>query len=146
MNGFDRFNSIDQLRDKMSFCPIRSQGCKVIKIYHNPRCSKSREALAMAEQYCRQHGMPLEIIQYLESPPTKEELVLLLQQLGTPPGAIVRQTEDEYKAMGLSDAASKEAVLDAIAACPKLLQRPIVVYREKALVARPPELLRDFLQ
>ncbi|WP_194722579.1 arsenate reductase (glutaredoxin) [Noviherbaspirillum malthae] len=118
----------------------------MVKIYHNPRCSKSREALAVVEQYCQRHGMPLEIIKYLENSPTKGELALLLEQLGTPPEAMVRQGEDEYKAMGLSPADSKDKVLDAIAACPKLLQRPIVVYREKALIARPPELLHDFLR
>lgn len=146
MNGFDRFNSADQLRDKMGFCLTSMQGCKMVKIYHNPRCSKSREALAVVEQYCQRHGMPMEIIKYLENPPTKAELALLLEQLGTPPEAMVRQGEDEYKAMGLSPADSKDKVLDAIAACPKLLQRPIVVYREKALIARPPELLHDFLR
>jgi len=118
----------------------------MVKIYHNPRCSKSREALAMVEQYCQQQGTPLETVNYLEDPPAKEELALLLRQLGTPPEAMVRQNEDEYKAMGLSQTDGAEKVLDAIAACPKLLQRPIVVYREKALIARPPELLHDFLR
>lgn len=117
----------------------------MIKIFHNPRCSKSREALAMVEQYCQRHDMPLEIVKYLETPPTRSQLAALLRQLGVTAGGMVRENEDEYKAMGLSQA-DDDTVLDAIATCPKLLQRPIVVYRDKAVIARPPELLNDFLR
>ncbi|WP_192804876.1 arsenate reductase (glutaredoxin) [Noviherbaspirillum aerium] len=117
----------------------------MIKIYHNPRCSKSREALAMVEQYCRHYEMSLEIIEYMETPQTQAQLAELLEQLGAPAGTMVRENEDEYKAMGLSQA-DDETVLKAIAACPRLLQRPIVVYRGKAVIARPPEKLHDFLR
>lgn len=117
----------------------------MIKIYHNPHCSKSREALTMVEQYSQRHDVPLEIVKYLEKPPAKEELAALLTQLGAPAKAIVRENEDEYKTMGLSQA-DDETVLNAIADCPKLLQRPIVVCQGKAVIARPPELLSDFLR
>lgn len=117
----------------------------MIRIYHNPRCSKSREALAMVEQYCRHQDLPLEIIEYMKTPLAKEQLAELLEQLGAPAGTMLRENEDEYKAMGLSQA-DDETVLKAIAACPKLLQRPIVVYRGKAVIARPPERLHEFLR
>lgn len=117
----------------------------MIKIYHNPRCSKSREALLMVEQFCRQHDMPLEIVKYLEAPLTKSQLAALVENLGTSVEAMVRENEDEYAAMGLSQA-DDETLLNALADCPKLLQRPIVVYRDKAVIARPPELLNDFLR
>lgn len=117
----------------------------MVRIYHNPRYSKSREALTLVEQYCRHHDVPLEIVKYLENPPSKEQLEALLEQLDAPLEAMVRQNEDEYEAKGLSQA-DDETVLNAIADCPRLLQRPIVVYRGKAVIARPPELLDDFLR
>ncbi len=99
----------------------------------------------MVEQYCRHYEMSLEIIEYMETPQTQAQLAELLEQLGAPAGTMVRENEDEYKAMGLSQA-DDETVLKAIAACPRLLQRPIVVYRGKAVIARPPEKLHDFLR
>lgn len=117
----------------------------MIKIYHNPRCSKSREALAIVEQFAQRHRMPLEVVKYLETPPTKDQLAALQKQLGTPLSAMVRDNEEEYAAMGLSQA-DDATLLEALAGCPGLLQRPVVVYRDRAVIARPPELLSAFLQ
>lgn len=117
----------------------------MIKIYHNPKCSKSREALTLVEQFCRQHDAPLEIVRYLETPLTGKQLAALRDQLGIPAAAMVRENEDEYEAMGLAQA-DDDALLHALADCPKLLQRPIVAYRDNAIIARPPHLLNDFLR
>lgn len=116
-----------------------------ITIYHNPRCSKSREAFSMVEQFAADHHIPLDVIEYLKTPPTREQLQDLWRTLGGDLREMVRNNEDEYAALGL-DKATESALLDALAAHPKLLQRPLVVYRGKAVIARPPELLQGFLK
>jgi arsenate reductase len=113
-------------------------------IYHNPRCSKSREALGLVQQFAEEEDIPLEIIEYLKTPPTRAQLRTLQQLLGGDLQAIIRNNEDEYETLGLASA-DEAALLDALATYPKLLQRPLIVYRDRALIARPPELLRDFL-
>ena len=115
-----------------------------LTIYHNPRCSKSREALALVQQFAEEEDIPLEIIEYLKTPPTYVQLQRLQQLLGGDLRAMVRSNEDEYAVLGLASV-DDAALLNALAAHPKLLQRPMVVYRDRALIARPPELLRDFL-
>lgn len=109
---------------------------KTCTIYHNPRCSKSRETLALIEEA----GLPATVRDYLNTAPTTEELKQLLQQLGLPAQAILRQDEPEWKATGLKAADQDEStVIAAIAVCPRLLQRPIVVVGDKAAIGRPPE-------
>lgn len=109
-----------------------------VRIYHNPRCSKSREALALLQA----QGQTPEVIDYLQDPPDVEELQTLLQRLALPARELLRSGEDEYQALGLADPSLPEAaLLAAIAAHPRLLQRPIVVNGERAVIARPPELL-----
>ena len=122
----------------MTFNPM------ALTIYHNPRCSKSREALALAQQFAEEEGISLEIIEYMKTPPTHTQLQTLQHLLGGDLRAMVRSGEDEYAALGLASA-DDSALLDALATHPKLLQRPVVVYRDRALIARPPELLHDFL-
>jgi len=107
-----------------------------VTIYHNPRCSKSREALALIEA----RGITPTIVRYLETPPTAKELRGLLDTLGLKPRDLLRTKEAEYKALGLGDAGrSDAAILDAIASHPVLLERPIVVNGRRAVIARPPE-------
>jgi arsenate reductase (glutaredoxin) len=109
----------------------------VVRIFHNPRCSKSREALALLQA----QGMAPEVIDYLKTPPSLAELQALLTLLDLPARELLRTGEDEYQALGLGDPGlSEQDLLRAIAAHPRLLQRPIVVYGQRALVARPPEL------
>ncbi|HEX2011495.1 MAG TPA: arsenate reductase (glutaredoxin) [Roseateles sp.] len=109
-----------------------------VRIYHNPRCSKSREALALLQA----QGLAPEVIDYLQTPPDLEELQTLLQRLALPARELLRSGEDEYQALGLADPGLPEAaLLAAVAAHPRLLQRPIVVNGERAVIARPPELL-----
>lgn len=105
-------------------------------IYHNPRCSKSRQTLQLLEE----RGVAPDIILYLEQPPSKRQLKTLLGQLGIAARDLLRKSEDEYRELGLSDTTlSDEKLLDAMAAHPKLIERPIVVKGKNAVLGRPPE-------
>lgn len=117
----------------------------MITIYHNPRCSKSREALTLVQQFAAHNSMAVNIVEYLNAQLSVDGLTLLQRQLCGNLREMMRTTEEEYAGLGLADAA-ESVLLQAICSHPKLLQRPIVVYRERAIVARPPELLNDFLQ
>ena len=107
-----------------------------MKIYHNPRCKKSRQAL----QLIREQGLEPEIILYLESPPTKAELRDILKKLGKNANDILRKGEVEYKAhfiaIGRTD---EEALINLLVAYPKVIERPIVVSGAEAVIGRPPE-------
>ena len=111
-----------------------------MKIFHNPRCSKSREALALLQDA----GLAPEVIEYLKTPPDLGTLKALVRQLGLPVRDLLRSSESLYAELGLADA-SDEQLLDALLHHPQLLQRPIVVRGEQALIARPPERLKDWL-
>ena len=116
----------------------------MITIYHNPRCSKSREALALVEQFAAAKNMQVEVVEYLKTPPTVSQLAELKTQLGGDLHDMIRSNEEEFANLKL-DQADADTLLDAIAAHPKLLQRPIVVYAGRAMIGRPPELLTTFL-
>jgi len=116
----------------------------MLTIYHNPRCSKSRAALAIAEQFAAAEGLILRVVEYLKTPLTLEQLTALQKQLGVDARAMVRDTETEFAELGL-DKADDAALLAAVARCPILLQRPIVVYGDRAVIARPPEALAALL-
>ena len=104
-------------------------------IYHNPRCSKSRKALALLQE----NGIEPEIVLYLETPPDVAGIRALLGKLGITPAALVRRGEEDYKACGLGRDSSDEALVAAMAAHPKLIERPIVVRGDRAVLGRPPE-------
>ena len=107
-----------------------------MKIYHNPRCSKSRQAL----QLIREQGLEPEIILYLESPPTKAELRDILRKLGKNADEILRKGEAEYKAHFTAISRNDEkALIDLLVAYPKVIERPIVVAGAKAVIGRPPD-------
>ncbi|MET3212605.1 UNVERIFIED_ORG: arsenate reductase [Burkholderia territorii] len=111
----------------------------MITIYHNPRCSKSRETLALVESL-NTTGAPLNVVEYLKTPPTVEEVETLHRQLGRPVRDMLRDGEEPYKTLNLARADLSDAeAYAAIAVHPILLQRPIVVYRGKAAIGRPPE-------
>lgn len=114
----------------------------MLTIYHNPRCSKSREALSLAEQFASRQGIQLEVIEYLKTPPTIAQLLDLHRQLGGPVRDMIRSNEDEYTELDLAHA-DETGLLAAIAVNPKLLQRPIVVYKDRAAIGRPPERLNE---
>jgi len=108
-----------------------------LSIYHNPRCSKSRQTLALIEE----KGISPEIILYLETPPDAKQLKVLCTQLSLSPQDIIRFKEELAKELGLSakDERSEKEWLDILAANPKLLERPIVSDGAQAIVGRPPE-------
>jgi len=117
----------------------------MITIYHNPRCSKSREALSMVERFAAAHDLRVDVVDYLKTPLSPAQLTALQRQLGTSAREMVRDNEPEYAQLGLEQA-DDAALLEALAAHPKLLQRPVVVYRERAMIGRPPERLAALLQ
>ncbi len=107
-----------------------------VKIYHNPRCGKSRQTL----QLLHEQGIEPEIVEYLKTPPSVQELDAILQNLGMEPRELMRKNETEYKANGLDDAAlDRQALITAMVNNPILIERPIVVANGKAAVGRPPE-------
>jgi arsenate reductase (glutaredoxin) len=110
-------------------------------LYHNPRCSKSRAALALLQE----RGIAPEIVRYLETPLDRRELETLRQRLGLPPREWVRRGEDAYREAGLSDQSSDDELLDAMVKHPVLMERPIFVRGERAAVGRPPERILDLL-
>jgi len=116
---------------------------KNVTIYHNPRCSKSRETLALLEQ----HGVTPEVVLYLETPPSVEELKKLLKELGfSSARELMRKKEDLYKELKLADETLSEAqLLAAMVENPKLIERPIVVKGSKARLGRPPEQVLEVL-
>lgn len=117
----------------------------MIILYHNPRCSKSREALAIVENFAKIQGIPLEVVDYQKTPLSLEQLTQLHAQLGGTVRDMVRTNEEEYTSLNLTSA-SDAALLAALSGHPRLLQRPIAVWQGRALVARPPEQLTSWLE
>ncbi len=107
-----------------------------VTIYHNPRCSKSRQTLALL----RERGIEPEIVLYLETPPDAATLDRILKLLGREPRELMRRKEAAYKEAGLDDPGlSREALIAAMVAHPILIERPIVLANGKAALGRPPE-------
>ncbi|MGR3514846.1 MAG: arsenate reductase (glutaredoxin) [Paracoccaceae bacterium] len=112
-----------------------------VTIWHNPRCSKSRQTLALLES----KGLSPQVRLYLEDPPSAEELRAALTALGVSADKIVRRGEAEFKAAGLDRESGSEQVFDVMIAYPKLIERPIVFVGERARIGRPPEAVLDLL-
>lgn len=110
-------------------------------IYHNPRCSKSRNTLALLQE----KGVEPVVIEYLKTPPDKAQLESLLTKLGLKPEQIVRKGEDAYKQNYAGKSLSDEQWLNALVEHPVLIERPIVVKGDRAVVGRPPENVLDLL-
>ena len=105
-------------------------------IYHNPRCSKSRQTLELLQE----NNISPEIILYLETPPSKTELQDILKKLGIGARDLLRKGEEAYKEHGLSDTSlSDDQIIEAMLAAPKLIERPVVISGDKAVLGRPPE-------
>lgn len=118
----------------------------MITIYHNPRCSKSRETLALVQAAAGRLGEPVEIVEYLKTPPTLATLKQLHAILGVPVRQMIRDNEAIYAELGLADAGLSDAeLLAAVADHPILLQRPIVVRDGRAAIGRPPEAVAAIL-
>ncbi len=113
-----------------------------LKIYHNPRCSKSRKTLELL----RDKGVEPEIVEYLKATPSSQELVEIMEKLGISARNVLRKGEAAYKELGLKDETlSDEAIVRAIVSNPILLERPIVVSGDRAIIGRPPENVLDLL-
>lgn len=113
-----------------------------LTLYHNPRCSKSRGALELLEA----RGLAPHIVRYLETPPDAATLTELLSKLGISARQLLRSGEDEYKALELANPALTEAqLIAAMVAHPKLIERPILVAGDKAVIGRPPEKVLEIL-
>lgn len=111
-------------------------------LYHNPRCSKSRGALELLEQ----RGLKPTVVRYLETPPSATELKQILARLGIGPRQLLRNGEEEYKALNLADPSlSDTQIIEAMVAHPKLIERPILVNGDVAVVGRPPEKVLEIL-
>lgn len=113
-----------------------------LTLYHNPRCSKSRGALELLEA----RGLQPTVVRYLETPPSADQLKTLLGKLGISARDLLRSGEEEYKSLGLADASLSEAqLIEAMMRHPKLIERPILVAGDKAVIGRPPEKVLELL-
>ena len=113
-----------------------------LTLYHNPRCSKSRSALQLLEA----RGLTPTIVRYLETPPSASQLQDLLSKLGLNARQLLHTGEDEYQALGLVDLGLSEAqLIAAMVAHPKLIERPILVVDDQAVIGRPPEKVLEIL-
>lgn len=117
-----------------------------IIIWHNPRCRKSREGLAMTQKVAEEKNLEVVIRKYLENPPSQDELKKVLKMLGMKPIELVRTKEtiwkEQFKGKDLADA----QIIEAMAQYPKLIERPVVIYKDKAVLARPAEKVLDLFQ
>ena len=112
------------------------------RYFHNPRCTKSRGALALL----RERGIEPEVVDYQSAPPSVEELTQVIALLGIPARALLRTGEEEYKALGLDDPLkSDEELIAAMHAHPILIERPIFVHGGRAVIGRPVENVLDLL-
>lgn len=107
----------------------------MIQIYHNPRCMKSRQTLALLEE----HNQQPEIIKYLETPPSAEKLKELIAMLGIEPLELIRTNEKIWKEQFKNKSLTNARLIEIMIAHPKLIERPIVVKNGKAVLGRPPE-------
>lgn len=113
-----------------------------ITIYHNPRCSKSRQTLELLNE----RGIQANIVEYLSSPPSHQQLDSLLRGLEMEPRDFIRKGEAEYAELKLDDEAlSRDQLIDAMIKHPKLIQRPVVIVGDQIMIARPPEAVLTIL-
>lgn len=114
---------------------------ETIRIFYNPRCSKCRDTAALVSE----RGYDTELVRYLDTPPSREELRSLLTRLGMKPVELVRKSEEIYKQNFAGRTLNDEEWLDALVTHPALIERPIVVRGNRAVVARPPEKVLELL-
>ena len=115
---------------------------KKITIYHNPKCSKSRETLALL----RDRGVEPRVVEYLKTPPRAEQLRAIVRKLGITAEQLVRKGEDIYKAKYAGKALTETQWVEALVTHPILIERPIVVRGTRAAIGRPPEIILELLQ
>ena len=113
-----------------------------VTIFHNPQCSKSRGAMALLTA----RGIAPTVLEYLKTPPDRATLARILSLLGGPPGALVRR-DGRYKELGLTEAdhATREQVIELLVRHPELMERPVVIVGDRAVIGRPPERIEELL-
>jgi arsenate reductase (glutaredoxin) len=110
---------------------------KAVTLWHNPRCSKSRQALELL----RERGVEPEVVEYLKDPPSAQELGRVLKLLGMEPRDLMRKKEPPYRELGLANASlGRDALIAAMVEHPILIERPVVIAGSRAVLARPPDL------
>lgn len=112
-----------------------------VTIWHNPRCSKSRNAVTLLEE----KGIEADVVKYLDTPPTKEELIKVLKMLGLSARELMRTKEDIYKELNLKEETDEDKLIEAMVENPKLIERPVVIKDGKAAIGRPIENIIDLL-
>lgn len=120
---------------------IAKKNGEIMIIWHNPKCSKSREALKLLEE----KGTSTEVFKYLDTPPSRVEIVALLQKLGISARELMRTKEDLYKELELAQVTDEVKLIDALAEHPKLIERPILIDGNRAVIGRPVEKVIEFL-
>ena len=113
-----------------------------VKIWHNPRCSKSRNAVALLEE----QGVEAEIVKYLDTPPNRQELIEVLDMLGLSARQFMRTKEEIYKELGIKDINDEDMLINLMVANPKLIERPVVIKDGKAAIGRPIENIMEILK
>lgn len=112
-----------------------------ITIWHNPRCSKSREALSILEE----NGCDKEVVKYLETTPTKEQIKKILKMLGISPRELMRTKEGIYKELDLQNETDEEKLVEAMEQNPKLIERPVLIKNTQAIIGRPTSIIAEFI-
>jgi len=113
-----------------------------VQIWHNPKCSKSRNAVALLEE----EGVEAEVVKYLETPHTNEEIKSLLKMLNISARALMRTKEEIYKELGLKEVDDEEKLITAMVENPRLIERPIVIKDGKAAIGRPIENIIELIK
>jgi arsenate reductase len=113
-----------------------------VTIWHNPRCSKSRNAVALLEE----KGVEAEVVKYLDTPPSRVELIAVLDMLGLSAKGLMRSKEDIYKELGIKDINDENMLIGLMIANPKLIERPIVIKDGKAAIGRPIENIIELIK
>ena len=112
-----------------------------ITIWHNPRCSKSREALHILQE----NNSKIEVVKYLQSNPSKKEIQEILSKLDLSARELMREKEDIYKELNLKDELDEEKLIEAMVEYPKLIERPVLIKGDKAIIGRPTSKIAEFL-
>ncbi len=112
-----------------------------ITIWHNPRCSKSREALKILEE----NNCDKEVVKYLENNPSEQEIKNILKMLGLSARELMRTKEDIYKELQLKDINDENTLIEAMAKHPKLIERPVIIKGDKAIIGRPTSIVANFI-
>jgi arsenate reductase len=113
----------------------------MITVWHNPKCSKSREALKLLEE----KGGGYDVVKYLDTPPSRGEIVELLKKLGVSARELMRTKEELYRELGLAKVEDEEKLIDALAEHPRLIERPILIEGNRAVIGRPVEKVIGFI-